>query len=380
MPDAADRARAEQVLARNPLVDGHNDLPWEARVQASYDWAGLGFAGGTGRRTHTDLPRLRSGRVGAQWWSVYVPTSLRGQDAVAATLEQIAAVHDLVRLHPDELALVTTAGEVEAAFAEGRIGCLLGAEGGHCIDGSLETLRELFRRGVRYLTLTHGRNVAWADSATDEPRLGGLSAFGREVVADMNRLGMLVDLSHVSAGTMHDALSASRSPVIFSHSNARALCDHPRNVPDDVLARVAGNGGVVMATFVPAFVSQEFAEYEAEMSACATAQGVDTDDPAAEDAFEAAYVVANPPPIVTATDVVAHLEHVRDVCGIDHVGIGSDFDGTTMLPVDLPDVGAFPHLIALLAERGWSDEDLARTAGGNVLRVMRAAEDVARGN
>jgi membrane dipeptidase len=297
---------------------------------------------------------------------------------VAATYEQIAAVHDLVRRHPDDLALATTADDVEAAFASGRIGCLLGAEGGHCLDGSLDVLRGLFARGVRYLTLTHGSNVGWADSGTDEPDVGGLSAFGVEVVAQMNRLGMLVDLSHVSADTMRHALAVSRAPVVFSHSNARALCDHPRNVPDDVLHTVRDGGGVVMATFVPGFVSSDVAEYERQAAAAAGELGVDGTDSEALARFEASYVVAHPPPTVSARDVVAHLEYLRESCGIDHVGIGSDFDGTTMVPTDLADVSAFPHLFALLAERGWSDDDLAKTAGANVLRVMRDAESAAR--
>ncbi len=243
-------ARIRDLLAEHPVVDGHNDLPWEARERVGYDWSRLDISR-AGCPTHTDLPRLRAGGVGAQFWSVFVPATLQGDAAVTATLEQVDAVHAMAARYAGELALATTVGDVRRAWSHGQIACLIGAEGGHSIDSSLGALRMLHALGVRYLTLTHNDNVPWADSATDEPVLGGLSPFGREVVREMNRLGMLVDLSHVSAGTMHDALDVAQAPVLFSHSSARAVCDHPRNVPDDVLARLADNGGACLVTFVP---------------------------------------------------------------------------------------------------------------------------------
>ena len=265
-------ARVRDLLAEHPVVDGHNDLPWQARERAGYDWGRLDISR-PGCPTHTDLPRLRAGGVGAQFWSVFVPATLQGDAAVTATLEQVDAVHAMAARYAGELALATTRGDVERAWSHGRIACLIGAEGGHSIDSSLGALRMLHALGVRYLTLTHNDNVPWADSATDEPVLGGLSPFGQEVVREMNRLGMLVDLSHVSADTMHDALDVAQAPVLFSHSSARAVCDHPRNVPDDVLARLAGNGGLCMVTFVPKFVSPAVREWDLETRDAAAAGG-----------------------------------------------------------------------------------------------------------
>jgi len=307
-----------------------------------------------------------------------VPSSLQGDAAVVATLEQVDAVHQMVGRYAGELGFARTADEVERVFASGRIASLMGAEGGHSIGCSLAALRMLYVLGVRYMTLTHNDNVPWADSATDEPVLGGLSAFGVEVVREMNRLGMLVDLSHVSADTMRDALKATEVPVIFSHSSARAVCDVPRNVPDDVLTSLRANNGVCMVTFVPEFVSPVVAAWRREAAAAAAEVGVKSTDYEAFRAFTREYRVAHPKPSATLEDVVAHCEHVREVAGIDHVGIGGDYDGTETYPVGLEDVSGYPRLLAALADRGWSDEDLAKLAGGNVLRVMRDVEAGAR--
>ena len=368
----------EELLRERPLIDGHNDLAWAARRETSYDWGKLRFADGNGGRTHTDLPRLRRGQVGAQFWSVYVPANLQGEAAVRATLEQIDAVYALVQAHPDHLAHAVTADDVERVFGEGRIASLLGAEGGHSIDSSLGLLRMFATLGVRYLTLTHNDNVPWADSATDRPRLGGLSRFGVAVVREMNRLGMLVDLSHVADTTMHDALDATEAPVIFSHSNARTLCDSPRNVPADVLDQVAGNGGVVMATFVPDFVSADCASWRAEAMAAASVAGIKATDLAAFDDFAETYAHRYPKPRATLAQVADHVDHLRDVCGVDHVGLGGDLDGIPDLPDGIEDVSSYPRVLATMADRGWSRDDLAKLAGGNTLRVLREAEDVAR--
>lgn len=373
--DTLDRIRT--LLAEHPVVDGHNDLPWEARERAGYDWSRLDIAT-AGQPTHTDLPRLRAGGVGAQFWSVFVPAELQGDAAVAATLEQIDAVHAMTTRYAGDLALATSVADVARARSEGRIASLMGAEGGHSIDCSMGTLRMVFALGVRYLTLTHNDNVPWADSATDEPALGGLSPFGREVVREMNRLGMLVDLSHTSVGTMRDALDTTEAPVVFSHSSARAVCDHPRNVPDDVLERLAGNGGLCMVTFVPSFVSPAVRAWGLEATDAAMVAGVDVDDDDALGLFTTEWRRAHPRPTATLGDVVAHCEHVRDVAGIEHIGLGGDYDGVDVLPEGLEDVSGYPRLLAALADRGWSDDDLARLAGGNALRVLGAAEDRAR--
>ena len=378
MPDSpATLARVTELLRRHPVVDGHNDLPWEAREQSGYDFDRLDI-GGDVATTCTDVPRLRAGGVGAQFWSVFVPSSLQGDAAVVATLEQVDAVHQMVGRYAGELGFARTADEVERVFASGRIASLMGAEGGHSIGCSLAALRMLYVLGVRYMTLTHNDNVPWADSATDEPVLGGLSAFGVEVVREMNRLGMLVDLSHVSADTMRDALKATEVPVIFSHSSARAVCDVPRNVPDDVLTSLRANNGVCMVTFVPEFVSPVVAAWRREAAAAAAEVGVKSTDYEAFRAFTRDYRVARPKPSATLEDVVAHCEHVREVAGVDHVGIGGDYDGTETYPLGLEDVSGYPRLLAALADRGWSDEDLAKLAGGNVLRVMRDVEAGAR--
>ena len=359
-----------------PLVDGHNDLPWALRVLGGPDPAAaiartdISVAAPA---LQTDIPRLRAGRVGMQFWSVFVPCSLAGADATAAVLEQVELVHRLTETYPADLALATTAGGARAGFEGGRVASLLGAEGGHCIAGSLGVLRVLARLGVRYLTLTHNLNTGWADSATDQPVHGGLSDFGREVVREMNRIGMLVDLSHVAATTMRDALATSSRPVVFTHSSCRTVTDHPRNVPDDVLAALATNGGVCMVTFVPSFVSPAAAEWDRELQVGMAAAGVDHRDLYARTAFEKAWT-GRPCPRATLADVVAHVEHARAVAGVDHIGLGGDFDGTPELPVGLEDVSCYPALFAALLERGWSDGDCAKLAGVNALRALADAE------
>jgi membrane dipeptidase len=368
--------RAKAILAAHPLIDGHNELPWEFRQQVAYNLDRLDLTQPV-PTTQTDIPRLRAGGVGGQFWSVFVPSRLQGDKAVSATLEQIDFVHAMVRRYPETFAFARTADDVERAFAGGRIASLLGMEGGHSIDSSLGTLRMMYELGVRYMTLTHNDNVPWADSATDEPKLGGLSEFGESVVAEMNRIGMLVDLSHVSADTMRSALACAQAPVIFSHSSARAVCDVPRNVPDDVLAALPANGGVCMVTFVPEFVFPESAAWRAEAASAARAAGVDPVDLQAFFPFTKEWMRDHPKPRGTVDDVVAHVEHVRAVAGVDHIGLGGDYDGTDVFPEGMDDVSGYPLLFAALLERGWSETDLAKLAGGNVLRALRGAEAVA---
>jgi membrane dipeptidase len=368
---------ARELLREYPVVDGHNDLPWALRKQVRYDLDALDIAARQNARVHTDLPRLREGGVGAQFWSVYVPCHL--PDPVPATLEQIDCVRQLIARYPSDLRQALTAADMEAARQDGRIASLMGAEGGHSIANSLGTLRSLYALGVRYMTLTHNDNVAWADSATDEPAAGGLTNFGREVVREMNRLGMLVDLSHVAATTMRDALDTTEAPVIFSHSSARAVCDHPRNIPDDVLERLPANGGVAMVTFVPKFVLQAAVDWTAAADDNMRAHGlhaVDTTPEAMK--VHRAFEEANPRPAATVATVADHLDHMREVAGIDHLGIGGDYDGTAFTPDGLGDVSGYPNLIAELLDRGWSRTDLAKLTWQNAVRVLGAAEDVAR--
>lgn len=370
-----DEARA--LLREFPVVDGHNDLPWALREKSGYDLDRLDIAGHQHEHLHTDIPRLRAGGVGAQYWSVYVPAE--HPDPVAATLEQIDCVRQLLDRYQADLAPALTAADMEAARAEGRIASLMGAEGGHSIANSLGTLRGLHALGVRYMTLTHNSNVDWADSATDTPKADGLTAFGREVVREMNRIGMLVDLSHVAASTMRDALDTTSAPVIFSHSSARAVCDHPRNIPDDVLERLPANGGMAMVTFVPKFVLQAAVDWTAAADENMRAHGLHHLDTTAEAMrIHRAFEERTPRPVATVSVVADHLDHMREVAGIDHLGIGGDYDGTAFTPDGLDDVSGYPNLLAELLERGWSRADLAKLTWQNAVRVLGAAEDVAR--
>jgi membrane dipeptidase len=380
LADPALLVRARALLDEHPVVDGHNDLPYAMRKQVGYDLDQRDIALDQAAHLHTDLDRLRAGGVGAQFWSVFVPASLQGDTAVAATLEQMDFVRALAARYPDRLRLATTAAEVTAARADGRIASLMGAEGGHSIACSLATLRALHALGVRYMTLTHNDNTPWADSATDKPVAHGLTRFGEAVVREMNRIGMLVDLSHVSADTMRDALRVTRSPVIFSHSSSRAVCDHPRNIPDDVLAQLPANGGVAMVTFVPQFVLPEAAEWNLGADANMRAHGLHPLETSPEGkAVQLAYAAANPRPIATVATVADHLDHMREVAGIDHLGIGGDFDGITFTTDGLQDVACYPNLIAELLGRGWSEVDLAKLTWGNAVRLLRDMEEVAAG-
>jgi len=371
------------MLGRFPLIDGHNDLPWALRERTTQNGGDLSqvvFDLDTpAEGLHTDLPRLAAGGVGAQFWSVYVPASLAGDGAagngaVVAVLEQIDLARRMIARYPRSLGLALTADDVEQVFASGRVASLLGAEGGHAIAGSLGVLRMLYALGVRYMTLTHNANVGWADSATDEPQAGGLNGFGRDVVREMQRIGMLVDLSHVSPDTMRDALDVAEAPVIFSHSSARALCDSPRNVPDDVLARLTGNGGVCMVTFVPGFVSQECASWTAGLKEEAARRGLDPRHLDQLFSIKPEWERAHPRPGSTLAQVADHIEHLREVAGVEHVGLGGDFDGTDQVTAGLEDVSTYPALFAELLRRGWTEPDCAALAGGNLLRALRSAE------
>jgi membrane dipeptidase len=359
------------------VLDGHNDLPWTLREHCGYDLSAVSLA--TGDPTfQTDLPRLRAGGVTGQFWSVFVPCTLTGDEAVRATREQVDFVHRLADTFPDDLTLCRSAGEVEAAARAGRIASLVGMEGGHSIDSSLDVLRDLHARGARYMTLTHNENVPWADSATDVPVLGGLSGFGRDVVRDMNRLGMFVDLSHVSDGVMRDALEVTSAPVIFSHSSARAVADHPRNVPDDVLAALAVNGGVCMVSFVSFFVSQAWAEwYYACLDAVASRGGDPRRFEDVDPVLKELRDQAPPPPSVA--EVADHVDHVREVAGVEHIGLGGDYDGASEFPAGMEDVSGYPLLFEELRRRGYSEHDLGLVGSGNVLRAMHDMEQVARG-
>src|SRR5918993_1308647 len=349
--------RARAIHKQAPVIDGHNDYPWALRgLDPGRDF-GKAEISKPVPNLHTDIPRLRQGGVGGQFWSVYVPSTMLGKEAVRATLEQIDIVHRMTRRWPETFEMAHTAGDIERSFKAGRIGSLIGMEGGHSIDNSLATLRMMFALGARYMTLTHSANLAWADASPGPAVLGGLSKFGEEVVREMNRLGMLVDLSHVSPDTMEDAIRVTEAPVIFSHSSAKAICNVHRNVPDNVLQLVAKNGGVVMVTFVPGFISQEVANYDAK--------------PAAER--------TGPAPRATLQQVADHIDHLRKVAGIDHIGLGGDFDGISSVIVGLEDVSTYPALTAELLKRGYKDEDIKKILGLNVLRVMRQVEKVAAG-
>jgi membrane dipeptidase len=380
-PDVTAVTAARDLLSRHPIWDGHNDLPWTLRVADEVDVDATDLAGPV-PAIQTDLPRLARGGVGAQFWSVYVSADLAGETAVTTTLEQIDLVHELIRRYSGTLELALTAADVERIMAAGKVASLLGAEGGHSIGGSLGTLRALYALGVRYMTLTHNRNLPWADSATDDEVIGGLTEFGREVVREMQRLGMLVDLSHVSPGTMRDALDAAEGPVIFSHSSALALCDHPRNVPDEILARLPENGGTCMVNFVPPFISQACRDWERDFAEDMKRRGLNLKNMPGRGQLRAereAWIATHPRPAVTLAEVADHVDHVREVAGVDHVGIGSDYDGVDWLPEGLEDVSRYPALIAELRGRGWSEADCGKLASGNVLRSLRDAEATARG-
>jgi membrane dipeptidase len=351
-------ARARALHKQVPLIDGHNDYPWALRgLDPGRDFSKAEISKPV-PTLMTDIPRLRQGGVGGQFWSVYTPSTMKGQEAVRVTLEQIDVVHRMTKRWPETFEMAYTAADIERSFKAGRIGSLIGMEGGHSIDDSLPTLRMFYALGARYMTLTHNGNLRWADAAADKPGVGGLSKFGEEVIREMNRLGMLVDLSHVSADTMEDALRVSEAPVIFSHSSARALCNVPRNVPDNVLQLTAKNGGVVMVTFVPGFISQAVADFDAKPEAERKGQT---------------------PPIATLAQVADHIDHIRKVAGIDHIGLGGDFDGITQVVAGLEDVSKYPDLTAELLKRGYKDDDIKKILGLNVLRVMKQAEKVAAG-
>ena len=372
---------ARDLLTRHPILDGHNDLPWTLRVAEDVDIDSIDLDHAVAT-IQTDWPRMAAGGVGAQFWSVYVSADLVGETAVTTTLEQIDLVHELIRRYPGTLELALTADDVERIIAAGKVASLIGAEGGHSIGSSLGTLRALYALGVRYMTLTHNRSLPWADSATDDPISGGLSPFGREVVREMQRLGMLVDLSHVSPDTMRDALDTAEGPLIFSHSSALAICDHPRNVPDEILARLPANGGTCMVNFVPAFVSQACRDWERGFAEDAKRRGFDFKNvPGRGQAKELRqeWIAKHPRPAVKLAEVADHVEHVREVAGVDHVGIGSDYDGVDWLPEGLEDTSTYPALIAELLRRGWSEEDCGKLASGNIIRTLRAAEETARG-
>ena len=384
-------ARVDRVLASTPLIDGHNDLPWELRDRSKGHLATIDLRSDTtklpvpegGAPLMTDIPRLRAGRVGGQFWSVWVPTDLEGNDAVQATLEQIDLVKRMAAAYPADFQMAYTAADVRRIHRSGKIASLIGLEGGHSINDSLATLRMMYDLGARYMTLTHTRNTAWADSATDTPAHGGLTAFGKDVIREMNRLGMLVDLSHASPDAMKAALAVTEAPVIFSHSSARAINSHPRNVDDDVLQLVARNGGVVMVNFYPAYVSEAANQWEADFAAERTRYnsppyaGLYIGQPERAKAALDAWEKAHPKPVVTLSEVADHIEHIRKIAGVDHVGIGSDFDGIPAGPQGLEAVDRYPALLAEMMRRGWSDADVAKLAGLNVLRVMEQAEQVA---
>jgi len=377
-PDAALLERARAIHKRSPLIDGHNDYPWELREKGARDLTRLDIARPQ-PSLMTDIPRLRAGGVGGQFWSVYVPVELEGQAAVTATLEQIDIVHQMVRRYPETFELALTADDVERIFKKGKIASLIGMEGGHSIDNSLAALRMFNRLGARYMTLTHSKNTAWADSCSDTPASNGLSPFGEQVVHEMNWLGMLVDLSHTSPDTMADAIRVTDAPVIFSHSSSRAVNDVVRNVPDEILKLLPGNGGLVMVTFVPGFLSPKVAAWNKLQTAEEDRLKLLTPgNAAAVTTALAAWTTANPSPRATVTDIADHIDHIKQVAGIDHIGLGGDFDGITAVPLGMEDVSTYPVLTAELLRRGYSEDDVRKILGLNVLRVMRQVEKVSK--
>jgi membrane dipeptidase len=374
-------ARIDRILREVPLIDGHNDLPEQYEDRVKDHLAQIDIAQDQSKLTpplHTDIPRLKQGRLGGQFWSVYIPASLKGADAVRAVLEQIDVVHRLCERYPDTFELARTADDVVRIHRAGKIASLIGMEGGHSIGNSLAALRQLYGTGARYMTITHFDNNDWADSATDSPLHNGLTPFGKVVIGEMNRLGMLVDISHVAPKTMHDVLDVTAAPVIFSHSSARALVDHPRNVPDDVLRRLPENDGVVMVSWVPTFSSEKArARDTAREGEAARLKALYIGQPDRAKAALAQWDAANPAPRATVKDVADHIDHIVKVAGPTHVGIGADLDGITSTPEGLDSVAAYPTLFAELIRRGYTDDQLKGLAGLNVLRVMRKAEAVA---
>ena len=374
------QARIDRILKATPLIDGHNDIAEQLRE--NYGMKVEGLASGTDqwkpKPLMTDMARLHQGRVGAQFWSVYIPSEVTGDAAIRETIEQIDVVKRMVKAYPGDLALAGTADDIVRIHKTGRVASLIGIEGGHQIGGNLAALRLFYELGARYMTLTHFKNNEFADSATDDPKYHGINDFGRTVIHEMNRLGMLVDLAHVSDETMRAALEVSKAPVIFSHSSARALDDHPRNVPDDILKLTAANGGVVMINFYSAYVSNDLRKWNAEHAAeDARLKSLFVGQPEKRDAAMKAWEQASPAPLATVAGVADHVEHVARIAGYDHVGIGGDLDGIDAAPAGLGSVSGYPLLFAELIRRGWSDANLAKLAGGNVLRVMRQAEAVA---
>ncbi len=365
--------QAERIHRDLPVIDGHNDLPWEIRTKAD---GSIEKANPAHRLAgyHTDIPRLLQGGVGAQFWSVYVPAW--SKHPLRDTIEQVDLVKRMVAANADRMAMATTADQIRSIRSEGRVASLLGAEGGHSIEESLGALRMLFELGVRYMTLTHGDTISWADSATDEERHGGLTDFGRDVVGEMNRIGMAVDISHVSVGTMNAALDVTKAPLLASHSSAYALAPHPRNIPDDVIYRVADNNGVIMVNFYSPFVLPELAAQSLNMFEEGRALMAELgDERAVDEAMQLRWAAVGD--TGTVADVVNHIEHIANIGGVDHVGLGSDFDGVDMLPEGLEDVSCYPNITAELLRRGWGEDDVRKVLGDNVLRVLAAVEDAA---
>ncbi len=363
---------AKEILQSTPLIDGHNDLPWLIREESGGDVAAFRLE--RENDFDTDIPRLRQGLVGAQFWSVWIPGETAPADTARMQLEQIDSARRIIDLYPDTFELALSADDIERIFGQGKVASLLGMEGGYALNNSLGAMRAYYRLGVRYMTLTHNVTVDWADAGLGEQRHGGMTAFGRAVVLEMNRTGMIVDLAHTSPATMRQALEVTQAPVIWSHAAARAIVDHPRNVPDDILSRLPKNGGVVMVTFIPSFLSNDV--WEMEKGLWATDAAIETVREYREKwlAYDAEHGAVR----ASINDVADHIEHIRDVAGVDHVGIGSDFWGMPDMPLGLEDVSGFPRLIAALIQRGWSDDELRKLAGKNMLRTMRRVETVAR--
>lgn len=373
------RQQAIEILERVPLFDGHNDAPYQYRNRVGYKFGELDFYDTTQLENpmHTDIPRLKEGHVGAQWWSVYVPAGIPEDEAVKRTMEQIDFVYRMANRYSDEFEMAYTADDVERIFDDGKIASLIGMEGGHSIANSLAVLRSFHRLGARYMTITHGRTLDWADAAGDDPQHGGLTEFGEEVIREMNRLGMMVDLSHVTPETMKDAIDVSEAPVMFSHSNARAISGHPRNVPDDVLRMLPEEDGLVMVTFVESFTSEELRQWYAERNAYR--EKMESLYPGQPDSINAkteAWIDENEQPKSTLEQVADHIDHIKDVAGVDYIGIGGDYDGVSSLPLGLEDVSTYPALFAELLSRGYTEEELEKIAGLNMLRVMSGMEEV----